>query len=138
MINEDRVRKMTRIAIREERAGYRIQTADGLDQKHFVSYYGVRSFFFGTILYFIVFAILAAAAFSVFVIPVTRLTVAGLVFGGILGYLFFLLGYIRYERHRNIARYEEYRRTVREQQEDMKELAALYEAEDKESHKESK
>jgi Flp pilus assembly protein TadB len=135
LIDQDRVRIMTRMAIREKRTGYRIQTADGLDRKSFVSYYGVRSFFFGSILYFLVFSIVSAAVFSWFVIPVRRFTIEVLLFSGLLGYLFFMLFFLRYERHRNLKRYERYSNTVRSQDKDMQQLSAIYEKEDQKSHR---
>lgn len=134
MIDEKRVRAMTRIALREKKMGYRISSADGMSRKDFVSYYGVIAFFKGTIFYLLLFIIFAMAFFSMVTVQVTMMNLAILLFGGILGYLFFLLFYLRYERHRNIRRYEEYQKTLREQQEDIDELSALYDAEDRERH----
>lgn len=138
MIDEKRVRQMTRIAIREKRVGHRISSMEGLSQKDFVSFYGVRNFFSGTILYILLFIAVIAVTFSTVVIPVTRMVMALIAFGGILGYLFFLLFYLRYERRRNISRYRIYQQLYRQQQADIDELAKIYEEEEKENRKDTK
>lgn len=137
MIDEQRVRVMTRLALREKKMGYGVVEAGDLSRKDFVSFYGVRAFFSGTIFYILAFIIFLAVLFSIITVQVNVMNVAITAFGGLLGYLFFLLFYLRYERHRNIRRYDEYQQIIREQQKDIDELTSIYEAEDKNSHKDT-
>ena len=134
MIDTERVKKMTQMALREKRSGIRLDTVEDPDRRDFMSFYGVRSFFQASIIYSVIFIMIILFIFSMVTVPVSRLSIAVTVFAGIIGYLFFLLFYSGHSRRQTIKLYEKYRQTVKEQRSDLKELEEIYEKEERDSH----
>ncbi|MGN0242333.1 MAG: hypothetical protein ACI4CS_11640 [Candidatus Weimeria sp.] len=134
MIDTERVKKMTQMALREKRSGIRIDNFDDPDRKDFISFYGVRSFFRATIMYLVIFFLLLVLVFSTVTLQVSRLYIAITIFIGIIGYLFFLLFYSGHSRRKTLERFETYKNIVKEQRKDLKVLEEIYEKEDRESH----
>ena len=134
MIDTERVKKMTQMALREKRSGIRLDTVDDPDRRDFMSFYGVRSFFQASIIYAVIFIMIILFIFSMVTVPVSRLSIAVTVFAGIIGYLFFFFFYSGNSRRQTIKLYEKYRQTVKEQRSDLKELEEIYEKEERDSH----
>ncbi|MQN01886.1 MAG: hypothetical protein DUD27_04845 [Lachnospiraceae bacterium] len=134
MIDTERVKKMTQMALREKRSGIKLDSVDDIDKKDFLSFYGVRSFFQSTIIYCVLFILIIVLIFSTVTVQVNRLNIAITVFAGIMGYLFFMLFYSGYSRRQNIRRFAEYQQIADDQRNDLKILEEMYEKEERESH----
>lgn len=134
MIDTERVKKMTQLALREKRAGQKLDVTTVPDRKEFVSYYEVRAFFSGTVMYAVILVCVLLCVFSAVTVAVTRLNALVTVIAGILGYLFFLMFYLARARKHTIERYRTYLKTIREQEADFEDLAEIYRREEMESH----
>lgn len=134
MIDTERVKKMTQMALREKKSGIRLDSFDDPDRKDFISFYGVRSFFRATIIYIVALFLILVFVFSTVTVQVSRLYIMITLFAAIIGYLFFLLFYSGFSRKETIKRFETYQNTVKEQRNDLKILEEIYEKEERESH----
>ena len=134
MIDTERVKKMTQMALREKKSGIRLDSFDDPDRKDFISFYGVRSFFRATIIYIVALFLILVFVFATVTYQVSRLYIMITLFAAIIGYLFFLLFYSGFSRKKTIKRFETYQNIVKEQRNDLKILEEIYEKEERESH----
>ena len=125
---------MTQMALREKRSGIKLDNYDDPDRRAFISFYWVRSFFQETIIYLAILFLVLVFVFSTFTFQVSKLYILITVFGGIIGYMFFLLALSGYTRRKILKRFAAYQNIVREQRKDLKILEDIYEKEERESH----
>ncbi len=94
MLNEERVRVMTRIVIEEKNASVAFRRAENLGRKDYVSFHGVVAFIVGTIIFVALFALLLLSMFFTSVYSLTDDLAKTLLIIFVLGYISFVFVFV--------------------------------------------
>lgn len=94
MLNEERVRVMTRLAIEEKNGSAVYRRAENLGRRDYVSFHGVVAFIVGTIIFVFLFALLLLTLFFTSVYSLTDELLKTLLFILVLGYIGFVLVFV--------------------------------------------
>ncbi|MCR5451603.1 MAG: hypothetical protein K6F00_03115 [Lachnospiraceae bacterium] len=131
MINEKRVIHMTHMEMerRKHKENYHLQSHT--EKKDYLSYQSVLSFVEGTVIYTGLFVGLCCIIFPVAGLNLTSLSISLALFSGIIGYLVFLMFYMRSTRKAAIRHYAEAMEYLKHEDEQWEKLAKMYEEEEK-------
>lgn len=94
MLNEERVRVMTRLAIEEKNASLAFRRAENLGRRDYVSFHGIVSFIVGTIIFVILFGLLLLSMFFTSVYSLTDDLIKTLLIIFALGYAGFVFVFV--------------------------------------------
>ena len=94
MLNEERVRLMTKMAMFEKREGQNIAPILNYTKKDYVSSRKLIAFLIGTVLYGILFGAVVAALFFTVLMNIDRITILLILLVGVIGYLLFIYLYL--------------------------------------------
>ncbi|MBP5164676.1 MAG: hypothetical protein ILP08_04550 [Lachnospiraceae bacterium] len=94
MLNEERVRVMTRLAIEEKTGSPVYRRAENLGRRDYVSFHGVVAFIVGTIIFVFLFALLLLTLFFTSVYSLTDELLKILLLILVLGYIGFVLVFV--------------------------------------------
>lgn len=105
MLNVDRLRVMTRLAMQEEKTGDDCAAAENIARRDYVSFHGAIAVFVGTLLYVLIYVgVVCALIFSV-IYALTENTIFMLLLAFFIGYAAFLLFFILLVRRSAWHRY---------------------------------
>lgn len=107
MINEEKVKLMTRMAVLEDTEGQIYNIAANYSKKDFVSLHLVVAFFAQTILYVVIYLLALAILFATVFVEVKIATVVVVTIVGMAGYVMHSYFYMRWIAGRIEAKYEE-------------------------------
>lgn len=130
MINEKRVRHMARMEIERRKNKEYYDLLDFSGRKDFLSYNAVLALVEGTVFYAAVFFGAVCVIYSVFNVNLTSLVISLTVFLAVIGYLVFLIFYMRGTYKNAEARYDKGMQFLRHADEQWDELALLYKEEE--------
>lgn len=132
MLNVDRLRVMTRLAMQEEREGEDCAPAVNIGRKDYVSFHGAVGFFVGSLLYVALYGVIVCALMFSVVYALTENLLFMLVLLFFVGYAAFLLFFILAVRRRAFRRYNAADEKLRHLTELDDELLAQYDREEEE------
>ena len=94
MLNEERVRLMTKMAMFEKREGKNVAPIMNYTKKDYVSFRKLIAFLIGTVLYGGIFGLIVAALFLTVIQNIDRITLLLILLVGVIGYLLFIYLYL--------------------------------------------
>ena len=130
MLNEERVKHMTRMAMVEEKENRKLRPVLYYSKKDYLSLCTIGGVFAGTLVYGILYVGAVAILFGTFFV---NLSLVGLILGILLGlvlYVLYLYYYLRSVRRRARKRYDEGAALVRQLRRDYRILNEMYQKED--------
>ena len=130
MLNEERVKHMTRMAMVEEKENRKLRPVLYYSKKDYLSLCTIGGVFAGTLVYGILYVGAVAILFGTFFV---NLSLVGLILGILLGlvlYVLYLYYYLRSVRRRARKRYDEGAALVRQLRRDYRILNGMYQKED--------
>ena len=130
MLNEERVKHMTRMAMVEEKENRKLRPVLYYSKKDYLSLCTIGGAFAGTLVYGILYVGAVAILFGTFFV---NLSLVGLILGILLGlvlYVLYLYYYLRSVRRRARKRYDEGAALVRQLRRDYRILNEMYQKED--------
>ena len=130
MLNEERVRHMTKMALFEKELGRKMQPALQYSKKDYISMRLSRGFIGATILYALFFVAVLALLFTSVLTNLHTFLLILILLVGIMLYLIFLYYYLHGVRRKAKADYRVASREVKKLQKDLQALEGLYQAEE--------
>ena len=114
MINEERVKHMTRMAIYEKKYGAEIQPMLKYSKKDYVGLHGLGSFVAGTIFVCVVYGAIVAAVLAAYIenLSTTLIMLLGLI--GVLSYSVYIIIHVFLSRRRATRIYNRGRKRIKE------------------------
>ena len=130
MLNEERVRLMTKMAMFEKREGKNIAPILNYTKKDYVSSRKLFAFLIGTVLYCGIFGVIVAALFFTVIKNIDRITLLLILLVGLIGYLLFIYLYLLIVQRRASRRYKRENRKLESYRRAWDALESLYEREE--------
>ena len=130
MLNEERVRLMTKMAMFEKREGKNIAPILNYTKKDYVSSRKLFAFLIGTGLYCGIFGVIVAALFFTVIKNIDRITLLLILLVGLIGYLLFIYLYLLIVQRRASRRYKRENRKLESYRRAWDALESLYEREE--------
>jgi beta-lactamase regulating signal transducer with metallopeptidase domain len=130
MLNEERVRLMTKMAMFEKREGKNIAPILNYTKKDYVSSRKLFAFLIGTVLYCGIFGVIVAALFFTVIKNIDRITLLLILLVGLIGYLLFIYLYLLIVQRRASRRYKRENRKLEIYRRAWDALESLYEREE--------
>ena len=107
MLNTDRLRAMTRLAMAEQKEADECAAAETIRRRDYVSFHGSIGFFVGSFLYVALYVLIVCALMFTAVYAVTESMLVMLFIAFVVGYLAFILFFTLAVRRRARRRYNE-------------------------------
>ena len=107
MINEDRVRQMTKLAMFEEKQQRKYQPMLHYNKKDYLTLKSMGAFIAGSLFYLLAFMLLCAVLFATSIDNLHYVTIVIILVGGLALYIIYLYFYIRSVRKRGSKEYNQ-------------------------------
>lgn len=130
MINEDRVRHMTRIAIYEKEEGRNLNPMMHYSKKDYLALHTILNVVTGTVFYFLLYAGAVMLFLMIFLANLHALLVIIGVITGILGYITYMYFYLRLMRRRDEQHYDKGREKLKKLAGEYRVLEEMYRQEE--------
>ena len=130
MLNEQRVRQMTKLAMFEKENGRKIQPALQYNKKDYVSMRLSRGFISATILYVLIYSAGLILLFTTVLANLHTFILILLLLIGVMLYIIFLYYYLHGVRRRARRDFQVAAKDLKKLQRDLQTLAEIYEAEE--------
>ena len=130
MLNEERVRLMTKMAMFEKKEGQNIAPILNYTKKDYVSSRKLIAFLIGTVLYGGLFGITVAALFFTVLLNIDRITILLILLIGVIGYLLFIYLYLLLVHRRASRKYKRESHKLESYRRAWDKLEQLYEREE--------
>lgn len=130
MLNESRVRQMTKMAMFEEKQGRRYQPILHYSKRDFLTLNQIIGIVVGTLFYVFVYGIILAALLATVVGNLHYLTVIVIILAGVLLYVGYMYFYLHRVKKYALQRYEEGQQLIKQLQDDYDILEEMYEEEE--------
>ncbi|MCR4998425.1 MAG: hypothetical protein K6A05_01135 [Lachnospiraceae bacterium] len=132
MLNEERVRLMTKMAMFEKKEGQNIAPILNYTKKDYISSRKLIAFLIGTVLYGGLFGIVLAALFFTVILNIDRITILLILLIGVIGYLLFIYLYLLIVHRRANRKYKRESHKLENYRQAWDRLEKLYEREEQE------
>ena len=129
MINEERVRHMTAMAIFEKEMGPEYQPMLKYTKKEYIALHGWGGFLAGTLIYAVVFAIIVLYLVSDTIENLNTMYMLMIALAGLLGYAAYIIIHVHNVRRRAERQYRRGRRLIKELGAKYNKLSTMYEDE---------
>ncbi|MCR5545631.1 MAG: hypothetical protein K6F30_04050 [Lachnospiraceae bacterium] len=126
MLNEERVRHMTHMAMMEKKKGKEYGSVTNISKSDFLSLNGLLSFLLGTFTYLLFYVMIVGILFNTVLKNISVLVLTLLVLIGVLGYLMYLYVFMTKSKKRAKKRYKVGRRALKQRVRDWDILEQLY------------
>ena len=130
MLNQERVRHMTHMAMKEKEFSRDYMSVVNMSKKDYLSMCATRAFILGTLTYAFIYFLLIYALFQTLLGNIDTLVVVMLVLIGILGYLMYLYVFMTGQKRVATRRYNRGKAALNERIEDWNILEEMYIAEE--------
>ncbi|MCR5640961.1 MAG: hypothetical protein K6G04_06355 [Lachnospiraceae bacterium] len=130
MLNEERVRLMTKMAMFEKREGKEIAPILNYTKKDYVSSRKLIAFLIGTVLYGGLYGVSIAALCFTVIVNIDRITLLLMLLVGVIGYLLFIYLYLLIVQRRATRKFKRETRKIENYRRAWDMLEALYRQEE--------
>ena len=107
MLNEDRLRVMTRLGLEEEKQGAESSIAENISRRDYVSFHGAVGFFTGSLLFCLLYGLIGCGLFFTKIYALTEDLIRSLFIVFCVGYVAFIFLFVLSVRRRARRRYNE-------------------------------
>lgn len=129
MLNERRVMHMTRMALYEKHESRNYNRMINTPKKEYVSFQDMLGVIFGSVLYFIILALVVGILYSFFLTNMNRVIIILCVIATAICYIVFLYHYRSFTHARAVRRYVKAKRQIARLREDWDILEQMYKEE---------
>ncbi len=126
MLNQERVRHMTHMAMKEKELSTEYMAVVNTTKKDFLSMHATKAFILGTITYVFIYFLVVYALFHTLLGNLDKLVVVMLILIGILGYLMYLYVFMGSQKRAAKERYRIGKAALKERIEDWDILEEMY------------
>ena len=126
MLNENRVRHMTHMAMDEKKNSRKYMSVVNLSKADYLSLNSLLAFLLGTITYAVLYFIIVAVLFNTVVSNISIMVFVLLLLIGVLGYLMYLYVFMTHWKKRASKRYNIGKRALNDRVQDWEALENLY------------
>ena len=130
MINEEKVRLMTKLAIYEENKGKHISPIGDYYKEDYVGIQMLKSFFAGTFAYLLILLLMACYQLEYLIMEIVKLDVVAMIISIVVAYVFFMAVYLGITYVICSTKYKKAKKSLKSYDNVLKKLENVYQKEE--------